>query len=1160
MSSSRARKGLFYISSTGPSSPHSSGASRRSSKDLSDPSALNKLNQRLSLQRKVDSTSATNNTQYHRHESPQQLTIVGFAGSLFSSTFGFNKISFTVSFLFTYILIIIVATQIQVSVPSVLDVYPEKYLLSSWTDLQEISKDFHPYSSHANDCVHDYIFKQAYSIASHASSDIFISVHDDVRSILFQQPDFLNSSILGRVTYYEGNNILVKIRGNDTSLGAVLVSAHFDSVPTAYGATDDGTGIASMLGILRYYANSPRPLRSIILNFNNNEEFGLLGARAFFAHPWSKEVEVFLNLEGAGAGGRSILFRSTNYGVTKHYKAASSPHLNSIFQQVFNSGYINSETDYKIYTSQGLNGLDIAFYKPRNFYHTRRDSITETTYSALSHMFTNALDIVRSMSSAERGTFLATEDDKQPAVYFDIFGIYPIILPLRRVLQIQIVGLVTGPLTLTALFLAILKKQPHQIQIRGWSRGIISLLVSVCLTVMASKLVRKGNELAVMSQFLSPLLLLWSIFLLSNYLILALAAYVYPVPNQKQIILLELFVFLWVALAISTVNISQSLVTGEFIIPIIYYLFLIAVIIGLLGVLYTPGKEMTCPEHDLENGGSSDKTYGETNVQYNEQQVLLPENIDTRSYGINTGSNDQLINRTHNISYNNDVCEIGSVNTNTCDQASRNEFDNSQLGLNKKHMQGHIKVHEKIKYLATKSLGFDWSLQFLIIVPVSVYLVYAFGLLGFEAIRDNAQEGHTASFGVYFELTTVAILLGVLIVPFVHRLHGAVPVCLLGAIVFCGYRTLSFFPLTHSSPLVMGFLQSIDLDDSKPSATVSILSPKGYGYNVITDFPSVKSNTLPIICKSLNYDNSELCSYDGPRPYVISGDSMEEAGDYNRWLNVTILQTHKEKSFDELHSSLPNHKFVTVDNDANFEPLTGEIFIEAKDSRMCTISFNTSVYKSGDIHRESPVRSVTIHHDAVDEGTSSSTEASKKEFTRNSETLNYSKGISDVTVYKLNWEQKGHHLSFSWTPRSYDSAVLNQQGDEKQSKSQLFEQHDHAYFDHAYSNSLQFGNIQLKHQPAESYQQMQMHFVNEQPSQVSGVNNYPLGVKVVCYWGEYDAESLIGYKKKIGDTKKDPILIRKVPAFDEALLYGPSWVSWTNLGSGIVQVKKYVEL
>jgi Zn-dependent M28 family amino/carboxypeptidase len=79
--------------------------------------------------------------------------------------------------------------------------------------------------------------------------------------------------------YFEGTNILVKIDGTSTSAGGVLFSAHYDSVATAPGSTDDGMGIVTLLQLVQYFAKN-RPLRTAVFNINNGEEDGLHGAHA----------------------------------------------------------------------------------------------------------------------------------------------------------------------------------------------------------------------------------------------------------------------------------------------------------------------------------------------------------------------------------------------------------------------------------------------------------------------------------------------------------------------------------------------------------------------------------------------------------------------------------------------------------------------------------------------------------------------------------------------------------------------------------------------------------------------------------------------------------------------------------------------------------------
>lgn len=1210
--------------------------------DMSDPVAYSKLNQRLSVVA-ASTSSATNlaaptdirnnnsnsiSKQFHNinnnnihtnkkdseSSNMEQLSFLKVATTLFKSTFGFNKIPFSFFFIVTYLAIIILITPVQNSPPPVLSVYPEKFLLRSWTDLQEISREFHPYSSHANDRVHDYILSQVRTIARQSQSSALISTRDDTRKFLFEEADVFNPDIQGRVVYFEGNNILVKVQGNDTSLGAVLVSAHFDSVPTAYGTTDDGAGIASMLGILRYYADekTPPPQRSIIFNFNNNEEFGLLGAQAFFEHPWSKEVEVFLNLEGTGAGGRAILFRSTDYGVAKHYRAASAPHMNSIFQQGFTDGYIRSETDYKVYTSKGLRGLDVAFYKPRNLYHTRRDSIRGTTFGSLSHMFTNALDVVRSMSSADENDYTKNQEDLERAVYFDVLGQYAIVLPLHKVFQLQVIGLISGPIILIVLLLIVLRTKSWKIGVRGWLRGIVSLFCSITATVMASRWIQKENQLIVISQFFPPLLLLLSIFIITNYLILGVAFYIYPVHDQKLVIFIETFVALWILMLFSTVHISTRGATGEYIIPLLYYLYLLAVVLGLLGQLFGVRDDLSLSKGELNQKGHINH-YNESNERYRDEEagssepLLGSQRTENNEHGEYGATNEEY--NTDNAESDNSFSsdgdnaddssnEGGEVESSGAtqqqqqqelfrrDYGMRNDVSESISHSHEAHtMEDHKTTREKLQHIASKSLSFDWSIQFLIVVPIGVYLIYSSGLLTFNALRENAQEGASRASGVYYELTAIAVVLGILIVPFVHRLHILVPVVLLGTVVVCSYMTLSFPPLSHASPIKMRFIQTISLDDPDLSPTVSILSRQGLAYKVISDFPSVKNDILPITCRPYDEDGNEVCSYEGPRPWVIDGETREEAGNYTNWMNVTVLRTRKDKklkfppaSIMTSSQKLDNYESMQLNNkkqdddDGDFGPFTGEIYVQAKDSRVCTLTFNTTIYRSGDIYSSSPVRTVAIYHDSLKDALSNTPGNGSENSNPPPDILKFYKGINDLTVHRLNWTQEGYHIGFLWVPRWYESTEVNNTDLMDQSN---FDSQE--LIQPPFINKVKYDFTNLKKQSSFRVN------MNKQ-DEPSKADRRALGVHVTCYWGEYDAESVIqSIDKKypsmatpsIGKPHlevpltphkdKKPLdgnyeLVRKVPALDEVLKYGPTWVSWTNWAAGLVAVEKYIEL
>lgn len=81
--------------------------------------------------------------------------------------------------------------------------------------------------------------------------------------------------------YFEGTNILVKINGTEPpSERGVLFSAHYDSVSTAPGATDNGMGVATTLQLVEFFAKNRTP-RTAVFNINNGEEDWLNGAHAY---------------------------------------------------------------------------------------------------------------------------------------------------------------------------------------------------------------------------------------------------------------------------------------------------------------------------------------------------------------------------------------------------------------------------------------------------------------------------------------------------------------------------------------------------------------------------------------------------------------------------------------------------------------------------------------------------------------------------------------------------------------------------------------------------------------------------------------------------------------------------------------------------------------
>jgi hypothetical protein len=79
-----------------------------------------------------------------------------------------------------------------------------------------------------------------------------------------------------------GFNTVAEIPGSDLASEIVLLGAHFDSHPYATGATDNATGSAAMMEVMRIIKTlGIKPRRTIRVALWGGEEEGLLGSRAY---------------------------------------------------------------------------------------------------------------------------------------------------------------------------------------------------------------------------------------------------------------------------------------------------------------------------------------------------------------------------------------------------------------------------------------------------------------------------------------------------------------------------------------------------------------------------------------------------------------------------------------------------------------------------------------------------------------------------------------------------------------------------------------------------------------------------------------------------------------------------------------------------------------
>jgi len=182
--------------------------------------------------------------------------------------------------------------------------------------VQAIAKTPHPIGSSEHAAVRDYIFSTLASDGLQPAIQTATSVNRNGDSLL----------VAGTI-----QNVVARLQGTNNTR-ALLLAAHYDSKAQAFGASDDGSGVAALLETLRALKSGPQLRNDVIFLFTDCEEEGLLGANAFMAkHPWAHDVGLALNFEARGSSGPSIMFetsRGNGWLVQEFAKAAPHPVAN----------------------------------------------------------------------------------------------------------------------------------------------------------------------------------------------------------------------------------------------------------------------------------------------------------------------------------------------------------------------------------------------------------------------------------------------------------------------------------------------------------------------------------------------------------------------------------------------------------------------------------------------------------------------------------------------------------------------------------------------------------------------------------------------------------------------------------------------------------------
>lgn len=202
---------------------------------------------------------------------------------------------------------------------------------------------------------------------------------------------------------------------------AIVMMAHYDSVPAGPGASDDESGVATVLETTRAIkAANAKSLHPVIALITDGEEAGLLGANAFLQNNAMKNrVGVVVNVEARGTRGPSLLFQtSPGDGRLVDLYAAHVPTMatSSLYAEIYK--FLPNDTDLTLFIHDGFPSFNFAFADNVRYYHSPLDLRSNLDPATLQMHGDNLLGVVGALEKTDYAALKGGND-----VYLSVLGV-----------------------------------------------------------------------------------------------------------------------------------------------------------------------------------------------------------------------------------------------------------------------------------------------------------------------------------------------------------------------------------------------------------------------------------------------------------------------------------------------------------------------------------------------------------------------------------------------------------------------------------------------------------------------------------------------------------------------------------------------------------------
>ncbi len=274
------------------------------------------------------------------------------------------------------------------------------------------------------------------------------------------------------------HNIVARIPGTD-STRAILLAAHYDSVPTGPGAGDCGTCVVTVLETVRALQASA-PLRNdVIVLFVDSEEHDMLGSKTFMAqNPLASDIGVALNFEAIGTTGASILnYVAPDSGQLTQTVLDALPHpLASSAMSGLGIG-----NDILQYTSHGAAGYEFSIFGGVQAYHSQLDSVARVDPRSVQDNGSNLLAVTRRLGNLD-----LTTNSSGDRIFFNLARDHAVFYPIGWALPLSLLSL----LLVAGLLVVGLRRR--DLTYRGVALGVAVFLGGVLGVVLLVTLVEWG--------------------------------------------------------------------------------------------------------------------------------------------------------------------------------------------------------------------------------------------------------------------------------------------------------------------------------------------------------------------------------------------------------------------------------------------------------------------------------------------------------------------------------------------------------------------------------------------------------------------------------------------------------------------------------------------